>query len=202
ALLRCARRERPRDSRAAEQRDELAPFPLTEMHPIPHGPGAHRRIPDCSGSVSGYASGSTKAGRTPPEAHRLPAAEVRRSGRAAFARDGTEPVFSFFVVGGFCRRLLSFLFLADRPGLAGSPEIRASYSRLVSPSRGARSAGSPARAPITDSASKAQAAKMPVIILRSLIAVRRTSVLSLLIGAVGFIAPGGGGRPVIAGALR
>src|SRR5262249_43126565 len=127
---------------------------------------------------------------------------VRRSGRAAFARDGTEPVFSFFVVGGFCRRLLSFLFLADRPGLAGSPEIRASYSRLVSPSRGARSAGSPARAPLPDRARKAQAAKMPVIILRSLIAVRRTSVLSLLIGAVGFIAPGGGGRPVKAGALR
>ena len=31
----CAfRRERPRDRRAAEQRDELAAFPLTEMHPI------------------------------------------------------------------------------------------------------------------------------------------------------------------------
>src|SRR5262245_48483148 len=32
-LLR-ARRERPRGHRAAEQRDELAPFPLTGMHPI------------------------------------------------------------------------------------------------------------------------------------------------------------------------
>src|SRR5262249_38328969 len=48
-------RERGPCSRcAAEQRDELAPFPLTEMHPIPHGPGAHRRIANCSGSVSGY----------------------------------------------------------------------------------------------------------------------------------------------------
>src|SRR5262249_26228860 len=33
-LLR-VRRERPRYSRAAEQRDELAPFHLTEMHPNP-----------------------------------------------------------------------------------------------------------------------------------------------------------------------
>jgi ATP-dependent DNA ligase len=31
------RRERPRARAAAEQRDELAPFYLTEMHPIPHG---------------------------------------------------------------------------------------------------------------------------------------------------------------------
>ena len=37
------RRKRPRHRRAAEQRDELAPFPLTEMHPIPHGPEAHRK---------------------------------------------------------------------------------------------------------------------------------------------------------------
>ena len=35
-------RGRPR-ARAAEQRDELAPFHLTKMHPIPHGPGAHRK---------------------------------------------------------------------------------------------------------------------------------------------------------------
>jgi len=34
ALLR-TRRERPRNRCAAEQRDELAPFPLMEMHPIP-----------------------------------------------------------------------------------------------------------------------------------------------------------------------
>jgi len=52
-LLR-VRRERPRSRYAAEQRDEVAAFPLTEMHPIPHGRGAHRRIPDCSGSVSGW----------------------------------------------------------------------------------------------------------------------------------------------------
>src|SRR5262249_30927084 len=32
-------RHRPRGRRAAEQRDEFASFPLTEMHPIPHGPG-------------------------------------------------------------------------------------------------------------------------------------------------------------------
>src|SRR5262249_5941615 len=34
------RRERPRGRRAAEQRDELAPFPLTEMHPIPSRAGS------------------------------------------------------------------------------------------------------------------------------------------------------------------
>jgi len=33
-LLR-TRCERPRRHRTAKQRDELAPFPLTEMHPIP-----------------------------------------------------------------------------------------------------------------------------------------------------------------------
>jgi hypothetical protein len=27
--------ERPRGNRAAEQRDELAPFPLIEVHPTP-----------------------------------------------------------------------------------------------------------------------------------------------------------------------
>src|SRR5262249_24405523 len=51
-LLR-TRRERPRGCRAAEQRDELAPVPLMEMHPIPHGPERTGRISDCSGSVSG-----------------------------------------------------------------------------------------------------------------------------------------------------
>src|SRR5262245_18843952 len=41
ALLR-PRLERPRN-RTAEQRHDLAPFPLTEMHPIPHGSGALRK---------------------------------------------------------------------------------------------------------------------------------------------------------------
>ena len=45
--------QRPCDRTAAKQCDELAPFPVTKMHPIPHGPGAHRRIADCGGSVSG-----------------------------------------------------------------------------------------------------------------------------------------------------
>src|SRR5262249_49829119 len=40
---------------AAKKRDELASFQLTERHPIPLGPGPHRRISDCSGSVSGLA---------------------------------------------------------------------------------------------------------------------------------------------------
>jgi hypothetical protein len=31
----CARREQPRGRRAAEQRDELAPFQLIELHSIP-----------------------------------------------------------------------------------------------------------------------------------------------------------------------
>jgi hypothetical protein len=34
------------------KRREVATFPLTELHPIPHGPGARRRIADCRGSVS------------------------------------------------------------------------------------------------------------------------------------------------------
>jgi hypothetical protein len=37
-LLR-ARRERPRDRRAAEQRDEVAPFQLIELHSVPRQPG-------------------------------------------------------------------------------------------------------------------------------------------------------------------
>src|SRR5262249_23157557 len=50
-LLR-ARRERP-SSCSAEQRDEVAAFQLMEMHPIPYGPGAHSRIPDCNKLASG-----------------------------------------------------------------------------------------------------------------------------------------------------
>jgi hypothetical protein len=41
-LLR-VRRERP-CCRAAKQRDDLAPFPRTELHPIPHGRSASQDI--------------------------------------------------------------------------------------------------------------------------------------------------------------
>jgi hypothetical protein len=56
------------------------------------------------------------------------------------------------------------LALRIASAFAGSLEIRASYSRLVSPNRSTRSAGSPARAPITDSANNAQTAKTSVMI--------------------------------------
>jgi hypothetical protein len=50
-----ARRERPRGSSAAEQRDERATFQLIEMHPIPRRGGTARgRISKPEGSVSGY----------------------------------------------------------------------------------------------------------------------------------------------------
>jgi hypothetical protein len=58
-LLRSCR-QRPSGCRAAEQRDEVAPFPWTEMHPIPHGPERMTRISDCSGSVSGYGKASRR----------------------------------------------------------------------------------------------------------------------------------------------
>jgi hypothetical protein len=35
----CARRERPYDSRATEQRDELASFQLIELHSVPASQG-------------------------------------------------------------------------------------------------------------------------------------------------------------------
>ena len=41
----CARAsQRPRRRRAAEQRDELAPFQLIELHPVPRQPGPDYRI--------------------------------------------------------------------------------------------------------------------------------------------------------------
>src|SRR5262249_53581088 len=52
-LLR-ARRERPRGSCAAEQRDELAPVQLIELHSIPLSARAGYRISNCKRSVSGY----------------------------------------------------------------------------------------------------------------------------------------------------
>ncbi len=45
-----ARRERPR-RRAAEQRDELAPFQLIELHSVPRQPGPDCRISNWRGSV-------------------------------------------------------------------------------------------------------------------------------------------------------
>ena len=48
-LLR-ARRERPGD-RAAEQRDELAPSQVIELHSVARQPGPDCRISNCGGSV-------------------------------------------------------------------------------------------------------------------------------------------------------
>jgi len=53
ALLR-ARRERPRDRRAAEQRDEVATFQLIECIRSPAQPGPNCRIPSWRRSFSGY----------------------------------------------------------------------------------------------------------------------------------------------------
>src|SRR5262252_2627553 len=50
------RRERPRGRRAAEQRDELAPFQLIELHSVPCQPGPDCRISNWPWSVSGYTS--------------------------------------------------------------------------------------------------------------------------------------------------
>jgi hypothetical protein len=44
-LLR-ARRERPSSRRAANKRDELAPFHLIELHYAPHETRRHSRISD------------------------------------------------------------------------------------------------------------------------------------------------------------
>jgi hypothetical protein len=50
--LLCLRRERPRD-RAAEQHDELTPFQLMELHPIPTSRKRTAEYPTL-GSVSGH----------------------------------------------------------------------------------------------------------------------------------------------------
>src|ERR1700730_14364373 len=50
------RHERPRNRRAPEQRDELAPFQLIELHSVPCQPGPDYRISNWRGSVSGYQS--------------------------------------------------------------------------------------------------------------------------------------------------
>ncbi len=47
-------RHRPRHSGAAEQRDELAPFQLLELHQMPHKPGPLGTISNWRRSVSGY----------------------------------------------------------------------------------------------------------------------------------------------------
>jgi len=41
--------------RAAEQRDELAPLQLIELHSVPYQPGPDRRISNWQGSVTGMA---------------------------------------------------------------------------------------------------------------------------------------------------
>src|SRR4029450_9112835 len=52
-LLR-ARRARPRGRRAAENRDELAPFQLIKLHASPRQPGPDYRITNWRGSVRRY----------------------------------------------------------------------------------------------------------------------------------------------------
>src|SRR5262249_58024838 len=58
-----ARRKRPCD-RATEQRDEVAPFPMTEMHPIPSRAGstsqAYRIAPDQSAGMQGEPQGGRR----------------------------------------------------------------------------------------------------------------------------------------------
>src|SRR5215831_7199599 len=73
--LLCMRLNWPSRRRAAEQRDDLASFPLTEMHPIPHGPERIASISDCSRSVSGY--GRRAAAK--PEARLTGSGAVRES---------------------------------------------------------------------------------------------------------------------------
>ena len=64
-LLR-ARRQRPRGSRAAEQRDELAPFYLTELHLTLDEPGLRRKV---------YPTDEVQSGGGRTILHRLVAAE-------------------------------------------------------------------------------------------------------------------------------
>jgi hypothetical protein len=52
--LLCARRERPCDRRAAEQRDEVAAFYLIELHSVPSTRTGFCMISNWQSSVSGY----------------------------------------------------------------------------------------------------------------------------------------------------
>jgi hypothetical protein len=56
-------RERPTDGRTAEQRDELAPFQLIELHYDPRQPGSDCRISNWQQSVSGYQGVESASGR-------------------------------------------------------------------------------------------------------------------------------------------
>jgi len=62
-----SRRERPRSRRAAEQREEIAPFQLIELHPVPAS----------QGQIAGYRNGDDQsAGRWEARREAIAPAEV------------------------------------------------------------------------------------------------------------------------------